>query len=89
MNTCGSDYISKWKANVINHRADHTTEPTTSPSTLNNHFSTHLFHHHLYKMALSQENRLQMAIIIYKSQKIKSEAKAAAVFGVPKTTLHE
>jgi hypothetical protein len=40
-------------------------------------------------MALSQENRLQMAIIAYKSQKIKSEAKAAAVFGVPKTTLHE
>jgi hypothetical protein len=40
-------------------------------------------------MPLSQENQLQMAIIAYKSQKIKLEAKAAAVFGVPKTTLYK
>ena len=37
-------------------------------------------------MPLSQENRLQMAISAYRSKKIQSKSKAAAVFGVLKST---
>jgi hypothetical protein len=38
-------------------------------------------------MPLSQENRMQMAISAYKTQKIKSKLKAAEVFGVSEATL--
>ena len=37
-------------------------------------------------MPPSQENRIQMAISAYKSKKIKSKSRAAAIFGVPKST---
>jgi hypothetical protein len=37
-------------------------------------------------MPLSQESRMQMAIAAYKNKKIHSKSKAAAVFGVSKTT---
>jgi hypothetical protein len=37
-------------------------------------------------MPLSQENRMQMAITAYKSKKVQSKSRAAAIFGVPKST---
>jgi hypothetical protein len=37
-------------------------------------------------MPLSQENRMQMAIAAYKSKKGQSKSRAAAIFGVPKST---
>ncbi|RJE26016.1 hypothetical protein PHISCL_01618 [Aspergillus sclerotialis] len=37
-------------------------------------------------MPPSQENRIQMAISAYKSKKVKSKSRAAAIFGVPKST---
>jgi hypothetical protein len=36
-------------------------------------------------MPLSQENRMQMAIAAYKSKKVQSKSRAAAIFGVPKS----
>jgi hypothetical protein len=38
-------------------------------------------------MPLSQENRMQMAIMAYKNKKIGSKSRLAAIFGVPKSTL--
>ena len=38
-------------------------------------------------MPLSQENRMQMAISAYKSEKFKSKLKAAEIFGVSEATL--
>jgi hypothetical protein len=37
-------------------------------------------------MPLSQENRMQMAIAAYKSKKGQLKSRAAAIFGVPKST---
>jgi hypothetical protein len=37
-------------------------------------------------MPLSQENRMQMAIAAYKSKKVQLKSRAAAIFGVPKST---
>jgi hypothetical protein len=38
-------------------------------------------------MPLSQENRMQMAISAYKSRKIRTQTKAAEIYGVSRTTL--
>jgi hypothetical protein len=39
-------------------------------------------------MPLSQESRMQMAISAYKKKEFQSKAAAAAIFGVPRTSLH-
>jgi predicted HTH domain antitoxin len=40
-------------------------------------------------MALSQENRIQMAISAYRSNQIRSQIKAAEIFGVPRLIFQE
>ena len=76
------DYVIKnTLVNVINHRAVY---------FLRIHIIILLrisFSSLLYRMPLSKENQVQMAVSASKSKKIKSKTQAAEIFGVSKTTL--
>jgi hypothetical protein len=77
--------------NVINHRATHTTERRGFPATSKHSNIIVLQRVYIlslpYKMPLSHENRMQMAISAIKNQKIQSNRKAASIFSVPEPTL--
>ena len=77
--------------NVIHGRAALTTErrlfAAISQDIQFNHFQCTISSSFIYKMPLTKESRMQMAISAYKNKKIHSKKGAAGVFCIPESTL--
>ena len=74
--------------NIINHRAADTIKWRIFTLTTSSIIQPVISSYQLYKIPLSQESCLQIAMQAYKDQKIKLILKAAKVCVVPEKTLY-